>query len=595
MRQGPSQYRSLGLSQRRQRLLLLRAARKRFNERLWRQRPSGSQTGRKPVLAWALLEWLEPRAILSKQVGACSDSRRSLIKPLALFIFALSFLTTGCRLNDNRIKGTIGSPPEVTPPPCVEGLNTEPCLTVANQYVTGSNGSSVNGNDGELSFAIPDGYYAGMTCSASDTDLVAANIVNGVSIFGVTGTASGPFPGCTDEALNNSQCSTQANRYVYTSSYGGRSATCSVGLNAAACWTNSTNQYMTSTAGGNVNGAEGSLSATIPAGYYSGAQTATMSDADLLATNIRSGTTIFGTLGTLLADTSKSNAHRDLGSTQLSQNQEVTTHAGSGGTPELPANYRAVPDILKDDEGDSGTNVTKVNRTAPLNWDTGCSGSPCTCGASGSIEDRINDCATVIGAEASWDGAVKGNAGQGVWKLVSRTGSPASGMGKEVWKDMRTGLLWSSKVSTSLNWCKASGSNEILNNPFAADDPSNYCDHDQITPEQYQNEDDGDLAISACYEDGENYFTTSDAGINNNGKAGLGYPSVRWRLPTIFDYKHADINGLRFVLPDADVSWEWSSSVLSTNRNNAWIFGGSSGLVVTNLRTSNQDVRCVGR
>ena len=43
--------------------------------------------------------------------------------------------------------------------------------------------------NGSLSFAIPDGFYAGKTATAQDTDLTAGNIRQGANIFGVAGAA----------------------------------------------------------------------------------------------------------------------------------------------------------------------------------------------------------------------------------------------------------------------------------------------------------------------------------------------------------------------------------------------------------------------
>ncbi len=50
----------------------------------------------------------------------------------------------------------------------------------------------VTGTDGQLAIPIPDGHYEGRRATASDTDLTAANIRDGVSIFGVQGAAPGP-------------------------------------------------------------------------------------------------------------------------------------------------------------------------------------------------------------------------------------------------------------------------------------------------------------------------------------------------------------------------------------------------------------------
>ncbi|HYC55212.1 MAG TPA: DUF1554 domain-containing protein [Candidatus Binatia bacterium] len=54
----------------------------------------------------------------------------------------------------------------------------------------------------------------------------------------------------------------------------------------------------TASEGADVNGAEGSRTATIPAGFYDGDETVTVHDADLAASNILAGVTILGTTGT---------------------------------------------------------------------------------------------------------------------------------------------------------------------------------------------------------------------------------------------------------------------------------------------------------
>jgi len=49
-------------------------------------------------------------------------------------------------------------------------------------------GTDVTGANGDLVTLIPEGYYDGTkTCTASDTALIPANIVNGETIFGVDG------------------------------------------------------------------------------------------------------------------------------------------------------------------------------------------------------------------------------------------------------------------------------------------------------------------------------------------------------------------------------------------------------------------------
>ena len=100
-------------------------------------------------------------------------------------------------------------------------------------------GSNFTGADGLLTFDVPDGYYSGVQATAYDADLLAGNILDTVDIFGVTGSIP-----------------TQ----------------------------------------GDVTGADGSVSIVIPTGYYPG-NTATASDVDLIAQNIKAGVTIFGVTG----------------------------------------------------------------------------------------------------------------------------------------------------------------------------------------------------------------------------------------------------------------------------------------------------------
>jgi len=310
---------------------------------------------------------------------------------------------------------------------------------------------------------------------------------------------------------------------------------------------------------------------------------------NLISSNILNGVTIFGVTGTYGSVGSigslASNMHRDSSTAQLTIAEETVV---SSGNPYLNSDpgYRAVPRINKDDEGSNGGSVTYVDRSS---W------AATTCGtAQATIELRIADCVTVFGSEATWDGSVKGNAGQSVWKLVTRTGAVSGNKGREVWRDERTGLLWSSVVSIGLNWCKASGSNNIVGNPTAEVDPSNYCDN-----VAYQNT--VGQAISACFEDGNINFTDVDVSIDSAGKAGLGRlssPAVFWRLPTKYDYVQAEVNGIRFVLPEMGplaFNFEWASTISSGLRLYAWSFLPTLGYVTADDRANNYSARCVGR
>jgi hypothetical protein len=306
---------------------------------------------------------------------------------------------------------------------------------------------------------------------------------------------------------------------------------------------------------------------------------------------------IFGVTGAAISSSSfaevvPSGMHREKTVAQMTVHTEAVTGAGTACANPV-VGYKVIPKLMLHDDGRDGYSVDYVNRTG---W------AATTCGQTqNTIVARIDDCEDVFGADATWDGETKGNAGQGTWKLVSRSGSVAAGKGREVWRDERTKLLWSSKVSTALNWCKATGHNNIPGNPAAEPDtspsPVFICDR---ADELYQNI--TGLAISACFEDNEAHFSTNDLGIDNLGKSGLGLgstPRVAWRLPSIYDYKQADLNGIRFVMPDQG-GREWSSTVSTLQaafvdeRSDAWTFG-DRGAIASSVRVTSNHVRYVGR
>jgi hypothetical protein len=341
--------------------------------------------------------------------------------------------------------------------------------------------------------------------------------------FGATGKLGGPLPDCVEDSLvpSKKKCLVKAGRFI-TSNFG----------SDITKWSNPTGST--------------DVSAVIPSGVYSGSSII-FDEPNLVPGNIKPGVNIFGVVGYSLF---KSNMLRDLGTPQIDQSQEAIdgTAAYTNDNP----GYRAVPKIAKD-------NISTGDSVYRGLWDacntTGAEiggTSPCKCGLSGSLSARISNCKnhSAIGNGATWDGAVKANAGQGVWKLVTRTGSIENDRGREVWLDERTQLLWSSLVSVNLNWCKASGSNQIAGNPAASDDPNNLCDL-SITNSGYQAK--SGPAVSACFEDGGLNFTSSDANIDNKGKGKLDLsssPKVAWRLPTINDYMQADVDGIYNVLSD---------------------------------------------
>lgn len=506
----------------------------------------------------------------------------------------VGFGVTSCRLDDNRIRGHMGRTADVYAD-CTDDIkNTSRCIAEENRYVTGVGGSDVNGADGSLTLPIPDGYYSGRSCTMSDSDLIGSNIKSGVTIFGVTGSFAGSFASAT---------------------------------------------------GSNAFRDPGAV-----ANPYATLQTT---------------------------------------STQITQEEEMTTYAGSDLPTTGGANYREISDQTIDDDGYLGTTCKYARRPSV------------DCGtAQATIVARIADCAVANPNTSSWDGSALCNRGQGEWKLVSRDGA-----NKEVWQDQRTKLLWSSLVSSAINWCQANGNTQDASVAFKAAynnaagativgngtigsitggsssanedititftnatnftvsgancgggaitggglttsagstvtwSRANYCSF-TITQGavNFAANDrfviDSDSAatyscapgaasglqpaspVSYCAESagvnaaaGENW----GAGTYFAAKGGMGknsMPAVRWRFPSIEDYKLADVNGMRFVLPDMGIagtnrpqidgspgssSYEWSGSVVSSNRSYSWIFFGDLGNVSVNFRYNASSVRCVGR
>jgi hypothetical protein len=226
---------------------------------------------------------------------------------------------------------------------------------------------------------------------------------------------------------------------------------------------------------------------------------------------------------------------------------------------------------------------------------------------------RIADCAAQHSTKPAWDaggagklswnGSVNGNSGEGSWTLVSvykrgaAAGSTCDSTCTELWRDDRTGLVWSDHLGDA-NWCKAAGASNRVGSPYAEDDPSNICDsatnQSQTAP------------VSLCYEDST--WLSTPTGLTDgstfeydNAKVGLRAsttPSVDWRLPTIEDWRLANINGVRHVLPNMGRGF-WSASVDSSYRDSAWLFHGGYGSIYHSyyvIRDSSfYSVRCVGR
>jgi hypothetical protein len=119
---------------------------------------------------------------------------------------------------------------------------------------------------------IAAGYHNGAGYCAGDANLVSGNIRSGATIFGVSGNPN---------VINTSGATVTAADMV-----SGKTAYASGGLVTG-----------TVPAGANVNGPNGSKTFTIPDALYSGSETATANDTNLVAGNIINGVSIFGVTG----------------------------------------------------------------------------------------------------------------------------------------------------------------------------------------------------------------------------------------------------------------------------------------------------------
>jgi hypothetical protein len=402
-------------------------------------------------------------------------------------------------------------------------------------------------------------------CTVSPTSVTSGSCWLDIAVDGrvsISAQDTGSVDICAGDGKKPQSCVTPGVSWVYTTDYGGRSAICgddSGGL----CFLNKNLKDQLAV--------------------------------NLKSENIKAGVNIFGITGLFRGEGSwKSGAHRSSSAYPVALSDEVFTYGGSSAKLNLPDGYHEIPMSLSDDEGTNSIEVEGVDR---YGW-----GSK-TCGVTSgtnnvTLKQKLEDCGNKFSNSALWDGTIKGNAGQGIWKLVSRIYEGSTGY--EVWLDDNTGLLWSSLVSSSLNWCKAGGSNNISANPSVEDDPSNICDSSA-----YQNT--TGSAISACFQN-QNYqqsipdFTATDVSINDFGKAGLSYPLVAWRLPSFYDYEVADYHGLRFVLPDygvtrasSDSLYEWTATVFSGDSSQAWQVRSRTGEQYIIDRSTNAGVRCIGR
>lgn len=219
----------------------------------------------------------------------------------------------------------------------------------------------------------------------------------------------------------------------------------------------------------------------------------------------------------------------------------------------MPSNYLDAKDPFKD--VDSGVAILQARPSID-----------CGNGAEFSnIEDRINNCSELNGELALWNGAENGTGAEVTWKLVAKLEN------SEVWRDEMTKLVWSADLGSD-NWCRASGDSKyflVSNN-------------------------NGNITVD-CRAIGNNIDICGN--LNESNKAIGNISNVSWRLPTRSDYLRADVNGIRFALPqEVGNKYYWTSTSHSSDITYGWTYGFRYGDLAKKLRSRNKiNIRCVGR
>ena len=509
-------------------------------------------------------------------------------------------------------------------------LNAGACTTAASRYVSGTLGTNVTGAGTNASatttvtLAIPGNrFYDGATsCQLTDSNLLAGNIISGKTIFGVSGNVAACIgsnqSGCITSATFLSQATPttppavtnvlsgkqfyaggamQTGTMTNQGTWDARVAFPGAGYFAGISNTLSAAQVCTSATGGiDFLGATGTAVC----------QSGTPSDAAAVS-DVLSGKEYWDSSGTLqvgtLATTSPAQSAVDVGS---ENDDSVTTVTVTPTSPDLFAGFtvnvgahfqqanicagktifgrlgiavckglsartyrnigssteRAIPVVDTDHDGYNGVNPIARADTSSL---SDCGFNQTT------VDARIANCAF------SWDGMAQGNSGQGKWILVTKAN------GYEVWRDERTGLLWSGNLPAN-NWCQASGN---IENAGGVDcSPGNGL---QPNPS----------GESMCAENGSLKSSGFDDQKGGMRLASTGSsPSVAWRLLTRDDYLQAYSNGIGYVLPNFLDTAFWTASVGSGYHDNAWVFVAVSDgyqKLVEVSRGNSFSVRCVGR
>ena len=189
-----------------------------------------------------------------------------------------AIVTGGTIQSSKRVSASVSGPTYVTPDSGYDGLAQVIVNMITRQAKTVTPGAANQ-------TVSPDSGYQGLSSVTveGDADLVAGNIKNGVSIFGVTGSYSGGSP-----SLQSKSVSPSTSQQVVSpdSGYDGLSqvTVAAIQTQEKSCTPSSTQQEITPASGKY-------LTKVTVAG-----------DADLIAENIKSGVQIFGVTGSYVGD-----------------------------------------------------------------------------------------------------------------------------------------------------------------------------------------------------------------------------------------------------------------------------------------------------
>ncbi|MCB0421839.1 MAG: hypothetical protein KDD61_12640, partial [Bdellovibrionales bacterium] len=466
-------------------------------------------------------------------------------------------------------------------------------------YFASSVSSNINGNDGELSISIPPGYYSGQICTASDTNLTGPNIAKDAVIFGVTGSYIGVFANLFASGAHRNPSALPVPHLDPHS----------VSNRISLSEENTTYSDMDLPSSG------GYAYREVPAQEFDDEGGIGTSCKYALRPSNICGTTQ-STIAARIADCATANPLTNTwdGSTQCKGNE------GSWKLVTLSATNK---EVWRDETTGLLWSSLVTQAYTDTNW----------CRASGNTQQAPITYANAYNNTTSTEMVGNGTIGNilggssSASETISITFSSSTAFTVSG-ANCGGGAIISGGLTTSagstVTWERTNYCTFTItqgSTPFAANDtfvlqstdasiisclPGAASGMQPITP------------ISLCYEppindDGAALGETWSTGTYSQEKGLMGKnssPSVRWRLPTLRDYKLADLNGIRFVLPDIGVpsasrpikdgslgfvEEEWTATVFSTGRHVSWAYDGRNGFYDNAQRTFTREARCIGR